>query len=128
MSDPARSRTHLRLMIDAARYRDRLRSGEADAAATGWECDGGHAWNDSLDAAQNVRCMNCAAQRRALELRRLHEIAEVRGGALLSSGCVNVSAPLNWQCAYGHVWEAPPHAAMRYWCSECARTLFAGFR
>lgn len=72
MSDPTRSARHLRVMNDAACYRARMRSGATETPATGWECGLGHAWNDSLDAAQNVRCMNCAAQRRALERRRLH--------------------------------------------------------
>ncbi|CAH2812299.1 MAG: hypothetical protein CBHOC_5384, partial [uncultured Caballeronia sp.] len=120
MSDPARSKRHLRVMNDAARYRDRMRSGATETSATGLECGLGHAWNDSLDAAQNVRCMNCAAHRRALERRRLHEIAEVRGSVLLSSGYMNVSTRLSWQCAYGHVWEAQPVTGARSASGRCS--------
>ena len=90
------------LMEQATRYRD-ARAEKPDAQ---WNCSRGHAWDDTLSAAQNVRCMNCAAQRREMHLRRLREIAEVRGGALLSPTYVDAATPLCWQCASGHVWKA----------------------
>ena len=74
-----------------------------------------------LSAAQNVRCMNWAAQRREMHLRRLRDIAEVRGGALLSATFVDAATPLCWQCASGHVREARPDAIEREWCRNCVR-------
>ncbi|SAK64911.1 hypothetical protein AWB76_03580 [Caballeronia temeraria] len=120
--------TRLRLMDEASRYREQaLLDGGAKAFA-GWDCDRGHRWDSSLDVAQNVRCLNCASERRTLETKRLHEVAEVRGGRLLSRRYVDAATPLSWQCAYGHMWDARPDVVSRYWCGECARTLFACIR
>lgn len=128
MSDPATRNAHLRLMEEAARYRDQARCGMSLATVSNWECGRGHSWDAALDAARNVRCMNCAAQRRELETRRMRELAHVRGGALLSPGYVDASTPLTWTCAYGHVWNARPDAASRQWCAACARTVFGQYR
>lgn len=105
------------LMEQAARYR----AARAEKPDAQWNCSRGHAWDDALSAAQNVRCMNCAAQRREMHLRRLREIAEVRGGALLSSTYVDAATPLCWQCASRHVWKARPDAIEREWCRHCVR-------
>jgi hypothetical protein len=128
MSDPALNDEHLRLMEEATRYRDQARNRAGEAALSNWDCGFGHAWDASLDVARNVRCMNCAAQRRELETKRLREMAHVRGGALLSPGYVDASTPLSWQCAHDHVWNARPGDVSRLWCAECARTVLAGFR
>ncbi|BAN22212.1 hypothetical protein [Caballeronia insecticola] len=130
MSIPASVCERLRLTEEAAHFRDR-HNGARDANAvmlSRWDCGRGHAWDASLDAAQNVRCLNCAGQRRELETRRLRDLAEARGGALLSPGYVDVATPLEWRCAYGHVWQARADAAPRHWCAECARTVFSRFR
>jgi hypothetical protein len=129
MSDPAISdEVHLRLIEEAARYRDRAHCGTSVPAASHWKCDRGHSWDAPQDAARNVRCMNCAARRRELETKRLRELADVRGGALLSPGYVDAATPLTWMCAYGHVWDARPDAASRRWCAACARNVFASYR
>jgi hypothetical protein len=71
-----------------------------------WDCARGHAWDAQSSVAQNVRCMNCAAQRRELHAARLHTLAEARGGLLLSAAYLDAGTPLRWQCAFGHVWES----------------------
>ena len=128
MSDSAIYDTRLRLMDEASRYREQASKASGEAVIARWECDRGHRWDKALDVAQNVRCMNCASERRNLETQRLCELAEARGGALLSHRYLDAATPLSWQCAYGHVWDARPDTASRYWCVQCARTVFAGFR
>ncbi|SAK39154.1 hypothetical protein AWB79_00057 [Caballeronia hypogeia] len=128
MSDSEICNVRRLLIEEAARYRDKAMN-EADGAPMArWECGRGHSWDKTLDVAQNVRCMNCAVERRELETRRLREFARLRGGALLSHGYVDAITPLRWRCAWDHTWDARPAAASRDWCGECARTVFAGYR
>jgi hypothetical protein len=116
------------LMEQAARYRDDAARAAGRAFVPIWDCGRGHEWDDTLDHAQNVRCMNCASQRREIEMRRLRDLAEARGGALASADYVDASTPLAWRCARGHRWEARAHDAQRRWCAECARMVFAAYR
>ncbi|KXU94636.1 hypothetical protein CR51_26690 [Caballeronia megalochromosomata] len=128
MSDSISCKAHLRLMDEASRYRDETLRDADEKVMSRWECGRGHRWDDTLDAAQNVRCMNCAAERLELETKRLRDVARVRGGALLSQRYVDAATPLRWQCAYGHMWDARADAVSRHWCAECARTVFAAYR
>jgi hypothetical protein len=121
----------LAVMDRAARFRDAAAHGADSDSAPMWQCGRGHQWDDALDSAQNIRCMNCASQRRDNATRRLREIAEARGGALASSDgsdYADHTAPLTWQCAHGHEWRARAHDAQRLWCPVCARTVFAAYR
>jgi hypothetical protein len=128
ISDSAICETRLRLLEEASRYRDQMRHDADEQAIARWECDRGHRWDKALGVAQNVRCMKCAAERLELETKRLRDVAQVRGGALLSRRYVDAATPLRWTCAYGHVWDALPDKASRHWCVECAESLFADFR
>ncbi|SPB15017.1 hypothetical protein NOV72_02245 [Caballeronia novacaledonica] len=128
MSDYVISNTRLRLMDEASRYRDDAQCDAGEKAITRWDCDRGHRWDKTLGVAQNVRCMNCASERLELETKRLREVAQVRGGALLSRAYVDAATPLRWQCAHGHVWDELPGKVSRRWCVECAETVFADFR
>jgi hypothetical protein len=109
------------LMALAARHRADWASAfkTHETADAGWQCGRGHAWDDSLSAAQNVRCMNCATQRREQRTERLKALAEERGGRLLSASYVDATTPLRWECAFGHSWDAQVDVATRRWCSEC---------
>jgi len=115
-------------MDEASRYRERASQDSNDDVFVRWECKRGHQWDDALDHAQNVLCMNCAAQRRETETTRAHMVAQVRGGTLISPGYANGATGPTWQCAYGHVWDAHADAAQRRWCVQCARTVFARYR
>ncbi|SAK51125.1 hypothetical protein AWB81_00924 [Caballeronia arationis] len=109
------------LMEQAGQYREARAERHAAQAGKAWDCTRGHAWDDTLSATQNVRCMNCASQRRETQTQRLQEFAALRGGALLSESYVDAATPLRWQCAFGHVWEARPAAIDREWCPDCVR-------
>ncbi|MDR5749642.1 MULTISPECIES: hypothetical protein [unclassified Caballeronia] len=109
------------LMEQAGQYREARAQKPAAKPGVSWNCTRGHAWDDALSVTQNVRCMNCASQRRELETQRLREFAALRGGALLSECYVDAHTPLRWQCAFGHAWEARADAIEREWCLDCVR-------
>jgi hypothetical protein len=116
------------LADEAAHFRDRAARGARDLFGARWDCGRGHAWDDALDAAQNVRCMSCALQRRELETKRMQALAHERGGELMSPDFVDATAPLRWRCAHGHQWDARAEDARRRWCADCARTIYAAYR
>lgn len=109
------------LMEQAGQYREARAKTSAAKPGVSWNCTRGHAWDDALSVAQNVRCMNCASQRRELETQRLREFAALRGGALLSKCYVDADTPLRWECAFGHAWEARAEAIEWEWCLDCVR-------
>jgi len=128
MIDKHDGNTFLALSDEARRYRERAARQANNEPSAQWECTRGHHWDQSLDVAQNIRCMNCAGYRRESQTNRARALAEARGGTLLSRGYVNAMTPLTWQCAYGHVWDAHADVAQRRWCDECARTVFTRYR
>jgi hypothetical protein len=116
------------LMEEAERFRNHRAQRDGQGTILQWECGRGHQWDDALDQAQNIRCMNCASQRRETETKRLRDIAHARGGLLASAAYVDAATPLTWECAYGHRWRAIAQDAQRNWCAKCARTVFAWYR
>jgi hypothetical protein len=116
------------LMEEASRFRERAARRTGQQYFARWDCGRGHAWDDAIDHAQNVRCLSCASQRREIETRRLRDLARMRGGALVSTGYVDAATPLRWECAHGHRWDARADDAERRWCAECARTVYAAYR
>ena len=51
----------------------------------------------------------------------LQEIANSRGGMLLSKNYVNSTTKLEWQCKNGHVWKSTPtNIRTGRWCSVCS--------
>jgi len=116
-----RQRAHRALAERAAQFREAAAKRPRAEGESHWDCGRGHEWDDAVSAAQNVRCMNCAAQRREMRTSRLHALAHARGGNMLSAGHVEAATPLRWQCAFGHVWEARAEAIEREWCAECVR-------
>jgi hypothetical protein len=119
-----RQRARRSAVEQAERFRDALSEAAAAEAAPVWECGRGHAWDDSRSTQHNVRCMNCATERREMETRRLRALAHERGGALLSPSYVDAATSLRWQCAFGHEWEAKAVSVGRRWCPRCARELY----
>jgi hypothetical protein len=116
------------LMDEASRFRERAAQHSEQESIARWDCGRGHRWDESLDHAQNVRCISCASQRREIEAKRLHDIARVRGGVFQPQAFVDAGAPLSWECAHGHRWNARAEDAERRWCEVCARTVFASYR
>ena len=59
-----------------------------------------------------------------LDLDDMRDAAAFRGGKCLSKQMHigNMSARLNWQCAFGHTFQASPRLVVRagHWCPRCA--------
>jgi len=54
-------------------------------------------------------------------LNEYKDIAEKRGGKLLSSEYIGTRTKLKWQCSEGHIWKATPGNTFRgHWCPYCA--------
>ena len=55
-------------------------------------------------------------------LNEMKKIAEDLGGKCLSAEYVDSETKLEWQCEYGHVWEAIPKSVKTgRWCPKCGR-------
>jgi hypothetical protein len=64
-------------------------------------------------------CPQCAANvKHTIEDMCL--LAESIGGKCLSTEYINAHHKLEWQCAIGHLWEAPNNKAKDRWYPECA--------
>jgi hypothetical protein len=92
-----------------------------------WECSAGHQWEA---AAAKIRygtwCPYCA-RRASLSIETMRELAQSNGGECLSKRYLNLTTPLKWRCAQGHVWKATPgmvkpsgYQQRGTWCPECA--------
>lgn len=66
----------------------------------------------------DFRLLDSYAPNRIYELKK---IAQNRGGELLSTKYHNAHIKLEWKCARGHVWTAPPNRVKRgSWCKKCS--------
>jgi hypothetical protein len=92
-----------------------------------WECANGHQW---FSAASNIRsgnwCKKCSSKKgsdhQKLSLVHFAEIAENKGGKLLSTEYVNSKTKLLWECAKGHRWQIPPaNIKQGSWCPKCSK-------
>lgn len=86
-----------------------------------WRCREGHEWRAS---AFNVRsgkwCPFCSG-RHSQSLATMRALARERGGRCVSRRYVNISTPLEWECADGHRWTAIPNNVQQgRWCRECS--------
>ena len=84
-----------------------------------WQCDKGHRWMASPNAAKRGRwCPDCAGRRPTIESMRA--LAKERGGRCLSKRYVNSQTKLQWECSQGHRWKATP-ASVKHgsWCRVC---------
>lgn len=61
-----------------------------------------------------------------LDISDMKSAAEFRGGKCLSSSVGGFYQPLQWQCAFGHTFEATPNLILKggHWCPECERTAW----
>jgi len=86
-----------------------------------WNCKFGHRWQAVPSyIVQGTWCPICARNQR-LSLSLFQELAANRGGMCLSETYVNERTVLQWQCANGHEWKAPPAKIKRgSWCPTCA--------
>ena len=86
-----------------------------------WKCGLGHHFQAAPSyIVQGTWCPVCARNQR-LGLPLFQELAANRGGMCLSETYINERTVLNWRCADGHEWKAPPSKIKRgSWCPTCA--------
>ena len=87
-----------------------------------WQCKYGHQWEaiPTVIKFQKSWCPRCA-KNFPLTIQDLQITAEQRNGKCLSTEYYGVNEPHEWQCKYGHHWNAPP-SRVRHgsWCPYCA--------
>ncbi len=93
-----------------------------------WQCRYGHIW-DSIPT--NVRrghwCPSCGwmsmgKKRQKYHLEDIQRLATARSGKCLSTEYLGYGIDHEWQCADGHMWNAPPDRIIQgKWCPKCAK-------
>ena len=89
-----------------------------------WQCSEGHEWKSSANNIKNGAWCPFCANRARITIESLSDIANKRGGELLSTDIGNNKTKLQWRCKYGHTWKATPNAISRgTWCPKCSEGL-----
>ncbi len=96
-----------------------------------WKCHKGHVWKGNPGSLiyQDAWCRKCGAIRRGEKRRTpieiFQELAQKRGGRLLSNEYVNQNTKLEWECEEGHTfWSVPgPIRSQGVWCPQCSSGL-----
>jgi hypothetical protein len=87
-----------------------------------WECQEGHTWESSASSVvtQGTWCPICAGNL-PKSLESLREVAEARGGKLLSQKYTNVEGIYEFECSKGHKFSNRySHVVNRgQWCPTC---------
>ena len=93
-----------------------------------WRCKYGHEWDAvassilSYGKNKGSWCPICAGRLpKRDQLKQLTELAQSRGGHLLSKRYVTAKTPLRWCCSKGHAWKATPDTVKNdgTWCPAC---------
>lgn len=97
-----------------------------------WMCKKGHTWDADYDLIrQGGWCMQCAKNTgKGQWLVFYQQLAQSKGGKLLSDKYINNFTLLKWQCAQGHVWKTTPKSVKDKdsWCPKCSYTAAAARR
>lgn len=96
----------------------RYRSGSSQMQ---FRCARGHAFElTGARARRGAWCPRCAPNQ-PLHIDDLRAIARARGGDCLSTANPGGKQKLEWQCAKGHLWDAPGAPVKAgAWCATCA--------
>jgi hypothetical protein len=92
-----------------------------------WRCAKAHEWDavpGSIAGSGKRKgswCQFCVGKLpKQLAFEKLKELANARGGELLSMSYQNAITPLPWRCAKRHEWEAKPDCVKHgTWCPVC---------
>jgi len=79
-----------------------------------WRCDSGHEWQGTYsDIAQGHGCPRCAHdiinERHRITTPEYHRLAASRGFAVIGVIPASARDKTEWQCSYGHKWQACYH-------------------
>ena len=88
-----------------------------------WQCSADHTWSASADNILRGKwCPSCAGHQK-LDIQKLKEHAQEKGGTLITETYKNIDTPIEWQCKVGHRWFASANNVLKSkgtWCPECA--------
>ncbi len=93
-----------------------------------WQCEYTHIWEARPSSIKMGRwCPKCAVKlrgdKRRYSIKELQELARSKGGECISKEYLYSGEKLQWRCADGHTWWAPPYGIKSHWCSICAQGL-----
>ena len=88
-----------------------------------WECQYGHRWRAiPANIMRNHWCPKCGGSHRKT-IADMQALALSHSGRCVSSEYTNNRTKLEWECSYGHRWQAMPgNVQQGQWCPICART------
>lgn len=86
------------------------------------ECSAKHDWWTRPERLQSgAWCRRCHHRTLSFTIERAKREAQLRGGECLSKSYLNSTIPLQWQCKWGHKWQAPfSYIAAGSWCRNCS--------
>ena len=86
-----------------------------------WECKFGHNWEAYWASIkhQNQWCPECAGKRQKIEDLQKHVAS--KNGKCLSEKYINCDSKIEWQCEFGHRWQAKWTSVknQKSWCQKC---------
>jgi len=91
-----------------------------------WECSEGHTWTAIPSSIKAGKwCRECAINKRAssqrLSLADAQTFAKNKKGLCLSVSYKNTMEKMRWECAKGHIWDAPfGNLRGGSWCPYCS--------
>lgn len=90
-----------------------------------WQCSLGHIWETMpIVVKKGSWCPKCrktgGAAKRKTGIAIYRQMAEEKGGKLLSETYIDNRTSLTWQCDQGHTWNnTPTHIKRGQWCRQC---------
>ncbi len=91
-----------------------------------WECSKGHQWEATPASIRGREswCPKCA-NRKALTMEHIRDLAEQKGGKCLSEEYISIRASMLWECEKGHRWWASLSNIKynKYWCVICQKQI-----
>lgn len=94
-----------------------------------WQCANGHIWQaQHNNIFKGGWCPECAGLKKK-SIEECHKLAESKGGKCLSTGYINNSSKLIWECSKGHAFQLSYHGVytQKRWCKQCNRLEIKSF-
>lgn len=88
-----------------------------------WQCSKGHIWEaTSISILENRWCKKCSFNQPTIQ--ELKEIAQERGGLLISTEYIGSESKLNWICSNGHSFSKNFYEVRKgSWCKYCSKSI-----
>lgn len=86
-----------------------------------WKCKNEHLWKAAYcEINRGKWCKICSSRKLTIEY--VKNIAIERNGKCLSTIYINSKSDLEWECEFGHVWNAPYDTIQKgSWCPDCQK-------